>query len=185
MLNIPGLVFGTLVLNNPTYPFFLPSKDFLYRTWLSQLFYLILLLSSWGSSSGAQISFLCFRGLTGPPLSCTLCSERSSCLELGANWATTENTNSNGVGDERTKAQPHRTPASRPRWRDTSQETLSPEGGQSQRPLCIREVTPGLDPVAGSSPSSQRFLPGSSRAQSRVLLYTRVLCGVRPHGAGS
>lgn len=46
MLNIPGLVFGTLVLNNPTYPFFLPSKDFLYRTWLSQLFYLILLLSS-------------------------------------------------------------------------------------------------------------------------------------------
>lgn len=43
MLNFPGIVLGTWVLNNLTYPFFLLSKDLLYRTWLSQLFYLILL----------------------------------------------------------------------------------------------------------------------------------------------
>lgn len=42
MLNILGMVLGTWVLNNPTYPFFLPSKDFLSRTCQHQLFHLVL-----------------------------------------------------------------------------------------------------------------------------------------------
>lgn len=80
------------------------------------------------------------------------------------------------------RQRPHKVLTSGPLWRDTSLGTLNPKGGQGQSPLGIWEVTPGLDPIAGTPPPPpQRFLPDGSRAQSKVLLCIGALCGVHPH----
>lgn len=81
------------------------------------------------------------------------------------------------MGGNGQRQQTHRAPASPPRWRDTSQGTLSLKGGQGQRPLGIWEVTLGLDPMTVSFPPSKGAFPGSSRAETKVLLYIEVLCG--------
>ena len=100
MLNFPGIVLGTWVLNNLTYPFFLLSKDLLYRTWqvsCSTWFYCVLILRV--KPRASNLLSLLQRHHWSSPLSLIPCSYRSSCLQLGANWTTTENANSNGVGD--------------------------------------------------------------------------------------
>lgn len=45
MLNTSGIVLGIWVLNNPTYLFFLPSKDFLFQDLPASIIPPILLLA--------------------------------------------------------------------------------------------------------------------------------------------
>lgn len=87
MLNIPGMVLGTWVLNNPTYPFFLPSEDFLFQDLPASIIppdLNGLLVDSQAQGPKSPI-FASEASLVLPSLN-ALCSNRSSCLHKNPAW---------------------------------------------------------------------------------------------------